>query len=182
MKTWTALLLASCAALASGCCCCGNPFSAVPDSAWDEAARQGVESATGIRVDEEEGRVRVRGPDGEIAVAGGQGAIDPRIPISPFPGCEVQGGATVEAEGRLRSAFNQPACEAELDEIASHFEGQISAAGGTAERSEMSAQSMRVVTVGHKSSDGSLREAQIVIRNVDRSGTFTVSAAITVVP
>jgi hypothetical protein len=118
--------------IVSGCCCC-NPLELVPDavvdSAVDRGVRYGLEQATGVRVEGDQKRFTVSTSEGSMMLGEGAAALDPRIPVSPYPACPISGGARIDADGDLNAGFTQLECTAPAHDVAAHFERQLAALG-----------------------------------------------------
>jgi len=137
MPRLAAILIAPLPLLVGGCCCC-NPLSWVPDdlleSAVTEGARFGFEQMTGVRVEGDGDRFTVSTPEGRFVVAQGVRALDPRVPVAPYPNCAIAGGISGETDDQLSTGFVQQECSTGIDGMAEHFERQIRALGAEPQR------------------------------------------------
>lgn len=176
------VLLTSTTMFLGGCCCC-NPFSWVPDdlmdSAVEEGVKQGVEMATGARVDGDGDRFTLRTPDGELVLARGAAALDPRMPVSPYPNCPIAGGASSVSDGVRTMAFTQTSCQTTMDSMRAHFDQELEQLGATVEPYEAQQGAQTLHGLSAEGDGTRFRSIKILLTedldNPDRAGVIATA-------
>jgi hypothetical protein len=150
---------------------CGLVDRAV-DKAAETAVQKAVETATGVQVDENNGSVTIKGPDGkELQVTSAEGQLPEGFPFELHKGAKVVGSSVLTTDGK-KAWTAQAEFEGEVKLVADYYEGLFKSLGVEVTRMDTNADGEQMVMLTGES--GKLSVWTTISLPKDAPGTVTM--------